>query len=416
MSLKRSIAPKGYTDSVGIEEYRGKYRLNLSRKHSRAYFGVDQKRISTGLSITPENFAAIEAKAQTIHLDTLTDNFDKSLVKYGLEVKVKPLQLDKPSNEQKALTLAELWDKFCEVKKNKLAETTYLYDYRGKMVRLIKEFPTQYVNRPSEIENWLYENKKPHGVKFGLGKLSQMCRWAVNEGLLTKDYYHGKAADVDLSRGKPHDTDIDWDEAEGKDAKAFTREEMGAIIEAYEHLKLSHYASLVKFLFWTGCRSGESAALRWGDVRPDFSVIIFRRSYSYHTGIFKETKTGNERIFPCGDKLKQLLVSIRPDNPEPKDLVFCKKFGGVIRQNDFRTTWAGKESNKVPGVLPRLIKAGKVRHYLKPYAARATFITLQVQEGGIPIDVVADWVGNSPQVIKSHYFDTRAQEMKPVDF
>jgi integrase len=49
-----------------------------------------------------------------------------------------------------------------------------------------------------------------------------------------------------------------------------------------------------------------------------------------------------------------------------------------------------------------LVAEGKIRQYLKPYATRATWITLQI-EAGIPIKNIAKAAGNSPEVIQKHY-------------
>ncbi len=54
------------------------------------------------------------------------------------------------------------------------------------------------------------------------------------------------------------------------------------------------------------------------------------------------------------------------------------------------------------GVVTKLVKAGKIRQYLKPYATRHTWISLQL-EAKVPIKNVAKLAGNSPDVILKYY-------------
>lgn len=84
----------------------GKYRLNISRKYSRLHFGVEQKRVYTRLSVSPENLAALETIATKIHLDFLANNFDSSLVKYGLAQPDLTIVESKPKSEP---TLMQIW-------------------------------------------------------------------------------------------------------------------------------------------------------------------------------------------------------------------------------------------------------------------------------------------------------------------
>jgi hypothetical protein len=69
-----------------------------------------------------------------------------------------------------------------------------------------------------------------------------------------------------------------------------------------------------------------SCGLRWGDIAPDFSHIVFNGSIQHPSG--KETrvdgsKNNKRRKFPCNQELVRLLKSIKPQNLTDKDrLVF----------------------------------------------------------------------------------------------
>ena len=68
---------------------------------------------------------------------------------------------------------------------------------------------------------------------------------------------------------------------------------------------------------------------------------------------------------------------------------------------NFYPAWTGPPDGR-DGVIADLMKQGKIKTYLKPYATRHTFITLQLKAGMTPANV-AKLVGNSPEMIYKHY-------------
>jgi len=53
-------------DNVGVDIDNGRYRLNISRAYSRMYYGKDQKRPNTGLSVLDSKGKIHKANADTI--------------------------------------------------------------------------------------------------------------------------------------------------------------------------------------------------------------------------------------------------------------------------------------------------------------------------------------------------------------
>ena len=47
-----------------------------------------------------------------------------------------------------------------------------------------------------------------------------------------------------------------------EDTRAYTVEEMTAIINEFEKSKIRHLAPIIKLLFFTSCRTGEAVALK----------------------------------------------------------------------------------------------------------------------------------------------------------
>jgi integrase len=80
---------------------------------------------------------------------------------------------------------------------------------------------------------------------------------------------------------------------------------------------------------------------------------------------------------------------------QPECLVFPSPKGKVINTNNFlKQVWGA--------VIKGLVEAGEVSEYLPQYNARHTFITLCLQSH-VDIVTLAQWVGNSPEVILQNY-------------
>jgi integrase len=414
---KAQKAPKGYKDSCNIEEYRGKYRLNIARKHSERYFGQPQKRVSTGLSACDDNFSAVEKMATAIHLDILADNFDVTLVRYAL-ARVSHLEVvDEKLKVPQLGTLIQLWDAYCEVKQPELAETSFKLLYREEILNNLKALPYESWNEADLIKAWLLKNRSATTAKRVLAYLSHACTWAVRTKKIVENPFDGMAAAIKPKKlAKVSESSDDWDEEGLKDVRAFTLEERDIIIKEFEKTGYTrHLVPYVKLLFWTGCRPGEAAALRWGDVKEDCSKIIFRRNYNSRLRITKGTKTGGVRIFPCDSKLKELLRSIRPTDAKDDDLVVKTKHGNPIHHQDFHKVWRGIPCRGYRGLVRKLWEEGKISCYLKPYATRHTFITAQIKIGKKDPDVVAAWVGNTAATIYKHYCDAKAHNHELAD-
>lgn len=404
MSHATLASSKGYRDSVCIEQYRGKYRLNLARKYSRSFYGLDDsKRIPTGLSICEENFASVEGVAIKIHLDILGGNFDISLQKYGL---AKQPHLKVVTAATKPISLLELYDLYCEFRKDSVEETTLQMEFKGKFRRAIVEAVDEVGNDVLAIRNYLVAHRQPKTVKECLRHLGKAHQLGIKHKHVLENPFEGMAEEILVTKGKKK-TQSNFDEGDGDDdTRAFTVDEMNAVIEAFESSRhRRHLAPIIKFLFWSGTRTGEAVGLKWRDVKWDKELITIRRTYSQRLKLFKPTKTNTIRFIPMPKEglLWSLLESI--SKGEKDDVVFLSKTGKIVDANKLGEVWRGKESEGLPGVISTLIKEGKVKEYLRLYATRHTFISHQVNICKIPITTVANWVGNSALVSNNSYLD-----------
>jgi integrase len=346
---------------------------------------------------TLENRKAAELKARQIELDIISDNFDATLAKY------KPQQhlavVEKNQSVEKK-NLLELWDAYTEYRKPQIAETTLRIQYAAVRSHITK-LPTKELLEATKIRDFLLANLTKDAARRTLTQLSACCEWACDDGVIDTNPFRGMAKKVKVVK----------DEAEHIDP--FTLEERDAIITAFEkHPIYSYYAPFVKFLFMTGCRTGEAIGLKWKHISPDCSRIHFCESVSTQLKIRKDCKTHKSRRLPCNAALQVLLRSIRPENCDPESLVFPSKRGSEISAKTFiENAWKGR-SGRGDGIVMQLVKQGKLSRYRTQYNTRSTFITLCL-ESGVSVVQVAKWVGNSPEIIMKHYAGTIKQVEVP---
>ncbi len=348
---------KAKKGTVGIEVYRGKYRIRLPRNLVKT-----NRYISTGLdSDTPENFKQVQRLVWDIEDQIAKGTFNTENFRKAQSVP--------------HLTLKELWLKFTEYKQSDVALTTLNKTYGG-WANLIEALPYQYPEDADAIKIWLLNNKSNIRTKQFIIHMSAALNWAVSRGLVTKNTFNGLTNDIKVAKGCPIDP--------------FTTSEMLAILEAFQG---SHYETFVKFLFLTGCRTGEAIALQWKQVASDYSSVIINASYYLEKRTRKPTKTKLSRQIPCNSQLTKLLQGMTRGNTT--DYVFTSLQGCTINNHNFLLYhWRPK--------ITKLIKQGLVERYRPAYNTRHTAITRMI-ESGLTVAEVAKIVGNSPRVINDHY-------------
>jgi integrase len=372
-------------NKVGIETIGTRLRLRLPRTATSPRI---PRYLSTWLTDTQENHQKAQIAAWEIEADIKADKLSDTYQSYIGRFKSKPVKLPAPKPEP--ITLSSLWGKYCDYKQPQLAATTYQTDYCRKWANHIAKLP-QSLDDAIELRDTLVTKVSTDTAKRLLTLLAACCHWAVRSGLIELNPFLGMAAD--LKRPKS-DKPID----------PFTTTERDRILEAFQ-IHRPHYHPFVRFLFLTGCRTGEAIGLQWKHITADLSSITFTQSYSSKLKAVKSTKTGKTRKFPINDDLRSLLASIRPKVAKPTDLVFTAPNGQPINNSRFTNqVWKGCNSGKktYKGILPSLIESGAVASYRCPYNTRHTFITMML-EAGLTIPQVAKLVGNSPEIILKHY-------------
>ncbi|WP_414551462.1 tyrosine-type recombinase/integrase [Anabaena sp. CCY 0017] len=363
--------------------------------------------LSTGLTDTKKNRIIVQSRRDAIETDIGLGQFDPTLERYKFGS--RNLAPTRPATSTKQIN--ELWELFTEFQSTQLEETTIRNSY-ASVARYIKRFPTQDLNRASDIRDWLTKNTTQFMAWNLLGRLNRCCEWAEVSGLIISNPFQG----LQMQRPKRKSTDKET-------YLAFTLEQRDIIINAFEHHdRHTHYAPLIKFLFFTGCRPGEAFALTWGDISPDCRRISITKSRNF-AGILKGTKNGKRRIFPSGEnsRLQNLLLDIRPVISHPGELVFRSKLGNPITGNILNKVWNQGSSMhdglKTPclGVVKELAINREIPYYLKPYATRHTFSTWAIASG-ITVEKVALWIGDDVSTVIKYYCHPNVVNAECPDF
>jgi len=339
-------------------------------------------------------------------MQTLTPELQKLLTQLSQQ-----LQAEATSTAPN-LTLSDLFSKYVEFKRPTWKPKTLNY-----MVATIQFHvngcPYQLLSQNSslQIRAWLLANTTNSMSKRVLMHLNAAVKWALKyklvSSVLTASPFEGMVAELPQHG---------WQK--NSEPNGFTELEKENILRAFKNYqevwgKPCYYYSMVDFLFLTGCRPSEAIGLRWCDVADDFSHIAFSGSVQYIQG--KEvrsegSKNNRRRKFPCNQKLRQLLESIKPPNLIDKNkLVFPSPGGKAINYGKFsRGLW----NQLVDPVTDRTREQGYKK--TTPYSCRDTFITEQISKG-VPVTVVGKWCDTSEKVINSTYLDVKLlEEIQPL--
>lgn len=381
---------------------KGTVQVLVSNDRLQLRFRYAGKRhyLSVGLPDTSVNRKVAEQKARQIELDIISGNFDETLAKYKPHSALSTASPDiTPKITPK---LKDVWERYVEYKTPHTSPKTLNGTYQPVAAHIGK-CQTDGFKDVLKFRMELLQVTTESQARRTLMQLSAACKWAMQHGLIESNPFGGMYKTLRATQPNP--------------PMAFSVEERDAIIAAFEQdkrkgINYRSYTPFVKFLFWTGCRPCEAIGLRWGSIAPDCSKIHFHESIVEVSGVLArrpETKTGVKRWFNCqGTRLQSLLLSIRPENPEPDALVFPSPRGGAIRENNFKDrAW--------DSILNALNLSAKNGIKMTPYNARDTFITLQATQGHSSTKI-ARWVGNSSKVIEEKYLDKlKLEHLRPTD-
>jgi integrase len=300
----------------------------------------------------------------------------------------------------RSLNLLETWDKYVDFKKPSISPS-----YMACQLQATRNHLTKLSDLPgadaAAIRNWAMENLSVDSAKRLISQLSACYAWAKTSKQIEVNPFAGMASQIKLPRSKKVSAGV-------REIEPFTAVERDSIVEAFKTNRFCHpftsqnhlhsnYAAYVQFLFYTGCRPSEAIGLEWENIDLDKRIVLFKGSVVQSLGgrIRKGgLKTQAFRKFKINDQLHEILEDAKPLSRSAESLVFPAPEGGFIVQDNFRKrVW-------------KKILQGLELQYRVPYQTRHTFINLCLDKG-IDAKDIAQWVGNSPEIIYKHYAGSR---------
>jgi integrase len=347
--------------------------------------------------------------------DIVHGTFDATLARYELPIQSLG-EAAVPAMPQ-PLSLMQVAQEYAKAKKRSVEATTFRRGYEYGFLRMLERANSE---TPREIYSWMTENFAPITVFRFFSQLEKCINWAIKrdfgpygqrnpfvgmaeeaKDILPKERLPKKGLNL------PDDSDLEA----LSDTRAFMTNEREIIIAAFQNSRYSYLVPVILFLFLTGCRPGEAAELRWKDFSFDPKAstgkLYIRRAYAPSIDAVKPTKTREKRWFLVVDpRLVDLLLELKSGCEDTNALIFKHPDGNRINMDTLSKIWGAANYNGQPGIVVQLANERKIRTYLKFYACRHTFITLQLIALGMnSIIAIAKWVGNSPETIYKHYAD-----------
>ena len=174
------------------------------------------------------------------------------------------------------------------------------------------------------------------------------------------------------------------------------RSETGLVLAALE-AKLTYrsvnWSWYTEFMLQTAMRTGEVRAARWDDIKEN--KLLVHQNYTLTHGLKNSTKTNKRRWVPLNNRCQEILAEL----PRENDFIF--PWNRLAFQSYFRKK------------LSPLHEAGLISHVYRPYDCRHTAISRWI-EAGIPVPQVANWAGNTSEVIFKHYCNSTQEYEMPV--
>ena len=329
----------------------------------------------------------------TIELDLLMGQFDKTLSKY---------RLSKPGIKPSKITAVELFEEYTAfiTDKKKLSPGS-IDRYKAiasKLQECLKDKPAHQVTDAIAKSTVVLmgESLKRQTVKTYLFPIRACWNWAAQ-----RKYNLADSNPWGDSLGLSKDRSL-----EAEKVKFFTIAELETIIGAFGgHPWYCFYSDFLLFLAQTACRFGEGASLRWKHLGVNYSTVFICSSISRGYQNPKGTKTGKSRTVQLSPTLQSMLQDrYKRTSPQKNDLVFpSPRKRGSLNDHYF--------SQKV---WKKVLASANV-DYKSPYCVRHTAISHALDRGVSPI-ALAEQTGHSVKVLLEIYAHAVRNECLFDDF
>ncbi len=334
--------------------------------------------------------------ARIIDRDIQLNDVDLSYVRYSPKHSVIYQTSITKEAKQKKLNLIDIWERYKELNKSRIAKTSQQYLWKDADRYLSKVVDTSLLelDKAHELLSYLLE-------VYAVSTVATMFRSAINPainaafhaGLIDKNPF--QKLKIPKPQKKPPEIFAPFEVQEI--IQAFYSDEFNSKYSRYKH---SNYAHFVDILAQTFARPEEIIPLTYDDIlyRNDSTYIRINKRYS-KGHLLNSTKTNEIRLFKCNQKLTQLIESIHRVENENNLLLPSRSNGGYINYQRFR------ESNW-RAVVEALVKSNRVEKYLSPYHLRHTGISLLVREG-YDLKSISVRSGHDVQTLIKHYLASK---------
>lgn len=356
------VRKKSQHGTVAVHSSRGRLRLVFTYRDERRY-------VYLSLPDTVPARGLAEMVARRIESDIYADNFDETLNRY------RPEKL-----KRSGLTVAELFQRFINFKEAQGLTKTTLVRYRA-LLSWITKSPISAVKIESLNDRHTLQFERvlkngdlaPAQRRRRIEEMKSCWTWAQQEGLVdgeSNPWSNAQRAIKVPPRQAP---------------KPFTADEAQKIIKQF---KPEHYRDFVEFLFLTGCRTSEACGLRWRHLSDEcdrawVGEMLVRR-------VQRPAKNLKAREVPLSDRVKQLLLTRKPSQPDPDDLIFFATEGGQFLTM-VSVSGTGSQRLRTWGLPIGVF-----------YLTRSTFVCHALAAGLAPSDV-AKLTGHSIKTLFERY-------------
>jgi integrase len=281
-----------------------------------------------------------------------------------------------------ALTLPELWDAFVAERSIALCPTSLASDYR-QTTKWLRRCPIQDTAEARKILIWILGEKPVLASRRVAMYTKTMYKWAAQEDVALLE--RNPIASFKMPKAPQRDEEI----------VVIPRNEVGMVLaalsakQAYRNVDWSAYT---EFMLQTAMRTGEVRALMWDDIKD--GKVLVHRNYTLTHGLKESTKTNKKRWVPLNKRCQSILKDL------PQTDRFLFPWDRLAFQSYFRKK------------LAPLKQVELISHLYRPYDCRHTAISRWI-EAGIPVPQVANWAGNTSEVIFKHYCNTTREYEMP---
>lgn len=280
-------------------------------------------------------------------------------------------------------TVSGLWSAFVEERSISLCPTSLTSDYK-QVSKWLNRCPIQDINDARKVMIWALGEKPVLTSRRVAMYIKSMYRWAAQEDVAI--VARNPLASFKMPKAPQREEEI----------VVIPRNETALVLAALE-AKLTYrnvnWASYTEFMLQTAMRTGEVRAAKWDDIKE--GKLLVHQNYTLTHGLKNSTKTNKRRWVPLNNRCQEILAEL------PRENEFIFPWNRLAFQSYFRKK------------LSPLHEAGLISHVYRPYDCRHTAISRWI-EAGIPVPQVANWAGNTSEVIFKHYCNSTQEYEMPV--